>query len=235
MISLRELSKNSVGVKEFLKFVMENPDALEHLGFTSFSTLADYIQDDDGDEFDVLRDELEVYKKEKGLSELHTIDDDGHDEFHQVRADAIEEKSKGLWYHINKNQEQGKEPAPKGSEAYEKAVKSAERINAMDETDAFCEACLSEYLIEYADKIEEAEYQGRKVSLGKPFLTPGGPKKRSVYVKNQKGNVVKVNFGDPNMKIKKNIPGRRKSFRARHHCDNPGPRWKANYWSCRAW
>jgi len=83
---------------------------------------------------------------------------------------------------------------------------------------------------------EEAEYQGRKVKLGKPFLTPGGPKKRSVYVKNEKNNVVKVNFGDPNMTIKKNIPARRKSFRARHHCDtNPGPRTKARYWSCRAW
>ena len=80
-----------------------------------------------------------------------------------------------------------------------------------------------------------AEYQGRKVKLGKPFRTPSGPKKFSVYVKNEKGNVVKVNFGDPNMKIKKNIPGRRKSFRARHNCDNPGPRWKARYWSCRAW
>jgi hypothetical protein len=83
---------------------------------------------------------------------------------------------------------------------------------------------------------EEAEYQGRKVKLGKPFLTPGGPKKRSVYVKNEGGNVVKVNFGDPNMTIKKDIPARRKSFRARHHCDtNPGPRTKARYWSCRAW
>lgn len=77
-----------------------------------------------------------------------------------------------------------------------------------------------------------AEYQGRKVTLNKPFRTPDGPKKFSVYVKNDKGNVVKVNFGDPNMKIKKNIPERRKSFRARHNCDNPGPKYKARYWSC---
>ena len=82
---------------------------------------------------------------------------------------------------------------------------------------------------------EASEYQGRKVTLNKPFRTPGGPKKFSVYVKNDKGNVVKVNFGDPNMKIKKNIPERRKSFRARHNCDNPGPKWKARYWSCKAW
>jgi len=80
-----------------------------------------------------------------------------------------------------------------------------------------------------------AEYQGRKVQLNKPFLTPDGPKKRSVYVKNDKGNVVKVNFGDPNMKIKKSDPARRKSFRARHNCSNPGPKWKARYWSCKFW
>ena len=82
---------------------------------------------------------------------------------------------------------------------------------------------------------EASEYQGRKVQLNKPFRTPGGPKKFSVYVKNEKGNVVKVNFGDPNMKIKKNIPERRRSFRARHNCDNPGPKWKARFWSCKMW
>jgi hypothetical protein len=84
-------------------------------------------------------------------------------------------------------------------------------------------------------KAQGAEYQGRKVTLNKPFRTPGGPKKFAVYTKNQSGNVVIVRFGDPNMKIKKNIPERRKSFRARHNCDNPGPKWKARYWSCKAW
>ena len=88
---------------------------------------------------------------------------------------------------------------------------------------------------DYDDKrdLEEAEYQGRKVQLGKPMK--GDVKKSKVYVKGPKGNVVKVNFGDPNMKIKKSNPKRRKSFRARHNCANPGPRWKARYWSCRAW
>ena len=72
-------------------------------------------------------------------------------------------------------------------------------------------------------------------TLNKPFRTPKGPKKFSVYVKNEKNNVVKVNFGDPNMEIKRDDPARRKSFRARHNCDNPGPKWKARYWSCRQW
>ena len=88
---------------------------------------------------------------------------------------------------------------------------------------------------EDGNKLTASEYQGKKVTLNKPFRTPDGPKKFSVYVKNEKGNVVKVNFGDPNMKIKKNIPERRKSFRARHKCDSPGPKWKARYWSCKAW
>ena len=79
----------------------------------------------------------------------------------------------------------------------------------------------------------EAEYQGRKVQLGKKM--PGDVKKSKVYVKNPQGRVVKVNFGDKKMRIKKSNPARRKSFRARHNCKNPGPRWKARYWSCRSW
>jgi len=91
------------------------------------------------------------------------------------------------------------------------------------------------------DVIDEAEYQGRKVKLGKPMQ--GDVKKFKVYVKDPKtGNVKKVNFGHGGssvkgkaMKIKKNNPARRRSFRARHNCDNPGPRTKARYWSCRKW
>lgn len=79
----------------------------------------------------------------------------------------------------------------------------------------------------------EAEYQGREVTLGKPMQ--GDVKKFKVYVKNPQGNVVKVNFGQKGMVIKKNNPDRRKSFRARMNCDEPGPRHKARYWSCRKW
>ena len=82
--------------------------------------------------------------------------------------------------------------------------------------------------------VKESEEKQNK-PLNKPFRTPGGPKKFSVYVKNDKGNVVKVNFGDPNMEIKRDDPKRLKSFRARHNCENPGPKWKARYWSCYQW
>ena len=84
------------------------------------------------------------------------------------------------------------------------------------------------------DTLDEAEYQGRKVSLGKPMR--GDVKKFKVYVRDPKTkNIKKVNFGDPNMRIKKSNPARRRSFRARHNCSNPGPRTKARYWSCRKW
>jgi hypothetical protein len=105
-----------------------------------------------------------------------------------------------------------------------------------DEWDEFVwDVEIDEFYDEDGNRLAASEYQGRKVTLNKPFRTSDGPKKFSVYVKNDKGNVVKVNFGDPNMKIKKYIPERRKSFRARHNCDNPGPKWKARYWSCKAW
>ena len=83
--------------------------------------------------------------------------------------------------------------------------------------------------------ITEAEYEGKKVSLNKPFYTPDGPKKSAVYVKNGEGNVVIVRFGDPNMEIKKDNPERRKSFRARHNCDTANDPTTPRYWSCKAW
>ena len=84
------------------------------------------------------------------------------------------------------------------------------------------------------ETLDEAEYQGRNVPLGKPMR--GDVKKFKVYVRDPKTkNIKKVNFGDPNMRIKKSNPARRRSFRARHNCSNPGPRTKARYWSCRKW
>jgi hypothetical protein len=123
----------------------------------------------------------------------------------------------------------------------------------IQEADGYCPSCLIEYIkrsvneSEYINIVEpglnEAEYQGRQVKLGNPMR--GDVKKFKVYVKNDKGNVIKVNFGhggtsakkagQKTMRIRKSNPARRKSFRARHNCDNPGPRTKARYWSCRKW
>ena len=108
----------------------------------------------------------------------------------------------------------------------------------LDDGTPVCVGCLAEQLDTAAcgcpDLVYEAEYQGRKVTLNKP--TRGDVKKFKVYVKDPKtGNVKKVNFGDKKMRIKKSNPKRRKSFRARHNCDNPGPKTKARYWSCKKW
>ncbi len=147
---------------------------------------------------------------------------------------ALSEESKGLWHNIRAKRARGEKPARKGSDAYNKAVAAAKKINAMEEINmcAGCAIALLEDIKAGKFPLTEAEYQGRKVPLGKPMR--GDVKKFKVYVK--KGDkVVKVNFGDPNMKIKKSNPERRKSFRARHRCATPGPRWKARYWSCRKW
>lgn len=82
------------------------------------------------------------------------------------------------------------------------------------------------------DELDEAEYQGKKVDLNKPRRTPGGPRKFAVYTKNGSGKVVQVRFGQPGMKVRNNDAAASKSFRARMQCDNPGPRWKARWWSC---
>jgi len=118
-----------------------------------------------------------------------------------------------------------------------------EKVNGKKVFEIYYETSLGEgcgYTMEFDDQpLEEAEYQGRKVKLGK--IMQGDTKKFKVYVKNAKGNVVKVNFGQGGdakggtMRIRKSNPKARASFRARHNCDNPGPRWKARYWSCRKW
>jgi len=146
----------------------------------------------------------------------------------------MQEESQGLWANIRAKRARGEEPARKGSDAYNKTVAAAKKINAQEIT--ICEKCalaLMEDIKAGEFILIEAEYQGRNVKLGKPMQ--GDVKKFKVYVKNDAGNVVKVNFGQKGMSIKKNNPERRKSFRARHNCASPGPRDKPRYWSCRKW
>jgi len=163
----------------------------------------------------------------------------------------VEEKKKGLWANIHAKRKRGESPAKPGDEDYpdkkswDKASKS-EGISEELSEEEYDEACELMESISFtqegqkygfyeidAPELNEAEYQGRKVKLGK--IMQGDVKKFKVYVKNDKGNVVKVNFGQKGAKIKKNNPERRKSFRARHNCENPGPRWKSKYWACRSW
>ena len=150
------------------------------------------------------------------------------------RTDLKEEdEKKGLYYYINKKKKEGRrmrkkgeKGAPKASD-FERAAQTAKKQEGYQKFNQFI-------LRNHWDEVtEDAEYQGRKVQLNNP--TRGDVKKFKVYVKNDKGNVVKVEFGDPNMEIKRDDPARRKSFRARHNCDNPGPKYKARFWSCKFW
>jgi hypothetical protein len=125
-----------------------------------------------------------------------------------------------------------------GNKSKKESVEEYDVVNEQDYKD-FMNYMKENYGNLKESQLEEAEYQGRKVKLGKPMQ--GDSKKFKVYVKNPKGNVVKVNFGQGGdakggtMRIRKSNPKARKSFRARHNCDNPGPRHKARYWSCRKW
>jgi hypothetical protein len=101
-----------------------------------------------------------------------------------------------------------------------------------------CDDCKDEMTedVDWENVLAEADYQGKSVTLNDPFRTPDGPKKFGVYTMGPNGNVVVVRFGDPNMEIKRDDPARRASFRARHGCDDdPGPKYKAKYWSCYQW
>ena len=150
------------------------------------------------------------------------------------------EESKGLWHNIRAKRARGEKPARKGSKAYKSAVKAAKKINA-NESVVFQSESLRLEIVEHSEPVifQEAEYNGRKVKLNK--IMRGDVKKFKVHVNSGKKNadgtirVKKVNFGQKGMKIKKNNPERRKSFRARHKCDSPGPKTKARCWSCRKW
>jgi len=114
--------------------------------------------------------------------------------------------------------------------------KHVDKGGELEETVVYRNEALRIEIVEHREPIifQEAEYQGRKVKLGKPMQ--GDVKKFKVYVKDPKtGNVKKVNFGQKGMVIKKNNPGARKSFRARHKCDQKKDRTTAGYWSCRKW
>jgi hypothetical protein len=183
MLSINELSLNSVGVSEFLAHAEKQE--YPFLGFPSFERLKEYVLDATNKEFQELKDEA-------GINEAFFIGEDDIEEYDVVNEQDIKEFVEFM----------------------------REYQQQLNEADCDC--------------LLEAEYQGRTVPLGKPMR--GDSKKFKVYVKNPKtGKVVKVNFGAKGMNIKKNNPVRRKAFRARHNCANPGPRTKARYWSCRKW
>jgi hypothetical protein len=176
------------------------------------------VEKDDDPQFQKIPIELWVLEKlVTSVNNLESVSyQDKYDDRYSVDSPEYEDLKDVAW-HIE--------------QILEKEVYQEGKYDGLDEND---EAVQLEVFLSEEEPLEEAEYQGRKVTLNKPMK--GDVKKSKVYVRDPKtGNVKKVNFGDPNMKIKKNNPERRKSFRARHNCDNPGPKTKARYWSCKAW
>lgn len=137
-----------------------------------------------------------------------------------------EDLDEGLWDNIRAKRARGEKMRKKG----EKGAPTQDQIKRAQEE------CCAECLGYYDHQLTEAEYQGKKVTLNDPIRTSENPNKKfKVYVKNEKGKVVVVRFGDPKMGINRDNKERRKSFRARHNCADPGPKWKARYWSCYQW
>ena len=151
--------------------------------------------------------------------------------------DILLEKGKGMWANIHAKRKRGESPAKPGDPDRPSKKEWDKNTNEeiVREEDL---ACFTEYLTSMKEsttegKLEEAEYQGRTVNLNKPMS--GDTKKFKVYVKNDKGNVIKVSFGQKGVRIKKDNPERRASFRARHKCDQKKDRTTAGYWSCKKW
>ena len=152
----------------------------------------------------------------------------------QERGQKKENYKESLWANIHKKRQRIKggsgEKMRKKGEKGAPTSKQIKRAKGENKLHNFKEFQLRNA---WGEITEKSEYQGRPVELNNP--TRGDRKKYKVYVKNDKGNVVKVEYGDPNMSIKRDDPGRRANFRARHNCDSPGPKWKARYWSCKFW
>ena len=198
-----------------LDSILENPEVGDHFELELDDTLIESVV------VDLLDDGVVIHIDETAEQLLQSM---GYQlEEQELDIQRIEAAQEEM---LARNPQYAKEHAALG------IAKVKGMFGASAETNRRWTVKTAELLKKYG-ALKEAEYQGRKVPLGKPMK--GDVKKSKVYVKGPKGNVVKVNFGDKKMKIKKSIPGRRKSFRARHNCANPGPRWKARYWSCRAW
>ena len=200
----------------------------------------DYILED-GEEVDIVDEDLRKWFGRKGESGSKS----GWVDCNTCRKDKKTGRKKCKACGREKGEKRAKYPACRPTPAAcGKRGKWGKKSKAQSEALGMADQNIEELVLQEMENmylealcegetIEEAEYRGRKVTLNKP--TRGDVKKFKVYVKNAKGNVVKVNFGDPNMRIRKSNPKARKSFRARHNCDNPGPKWKARYWSCKKW
>jgi hypothetical protein len=169
--------------------------------------------------------------------------------FKQIMSSRNQGLSEGLSYHLDREIPLSESVYRIGSESWISIIKEARSLwesgdIELDPDDLFLISTDagergiyegSDVLLEIPfenEEVDEDEYKGKSVDLNKPFRTPGGPRKFSVYVKDDKGKVVKVNFGQPGMRVNNADPEKARSFRKRMVCEKPGPKWKAKYWAC---
>lgn len=242
--SIEEIKLTSAGTMDMIRRVFKDPKLLNFLDFRSFKDFLAFIKGGSLGDYDEVKSDIEQYDQqlaegiltEDNIAELDKIKKEIEALMPSLSwIDDVTVSSYSGDLYIDLDYELGPQEIKQLSQ-----LASKYNMNLMRKSSGKNASLVKRRIPPKSQELNEAEYQGRKVTLGKPMQ--GDIKKFKVYVKNDKGKVVKVNFGfggksakGKRMVIKAKNPKRRAAYRSRHHCDNPGPRWKANYWSCKAW
>ena len=241
--SVEEMKLSGAGVKDLVKRVFNDKKLLDFLNFNNFKDFLAFIKTGSLDDYYEVMDDVKQYDQQlaEGLNENNTAELDKIKK--EVEAlmprlswiDDVTVSSYSGDLYIDLDYELNPQEIQQLSQ-----LASKYNMDLMRKSSGKNASLVKHRIPPKSQELNEAEYQGRKVQLGKPMQ--GDVKKFKVYVKNDKGKVVKVNFGfggksakGKRMVIKDKNPKKRAAFRARHNCKNPGPRWKARYWSCKAW
>ena len=242
--SIEEVKLTSAGVMDMVRRVSKDPKLLDFLTFKSLRDFLAFIKRGSLNDYYEVKDDIEQYDQqlaegiltEDNIAELDKIKKEIEALMPSLSwIDDVTVSSYSGDLYIDLDYELDPQETKQLSQ-----LASKYNMNLMRKSSGKNASLVKRRIPPKSQELNEAEYQGRKVTLGKPMQ--GDSKKSKVYVKNAKGKVVKVNFGfggksakGKRMVIKDKNPKRRAAFRARHNCENPGPRWKARYWSCKAW
>ena len=242
--SIEEVKLTSAGVMDMVRRVSKDPKLLDFLTFKSLRDFLAFIKRGSLNDYYEVKDDIEQYDQqlaegiltEDNIAELDKIKKEIEALMPSLSwIDDVTVSSYSGDLYIDLDYELDPQETKQLSQ-----LASKYNMNLMRKSSGKNASLVKRRIPPKSQELNEAEYQGRKVTLGKPMQ--GDSKKSKVYVKNAKGKVVKVNFGfggtsakGKRMSIKVKNPKRRAAFRARHNCENPGPRWKARYWSCKAW
>jgi len=240
--SIEEIKLTSAGTMDMVRRVFKDPKLLNFLDFSSFKDFLAFIKGGSLSDYDEIKNDIQQYDQQ--LAE-GILTEDNIAELDKIKKEVEALMPSLSWIDdVTVSSYSGDLDIRLDYELDPQEIKQLSQLASKYNMNLLYKtgknATLSKRRVPPKNELNEAEYQGRKVTLGKPMQ--GDSKKFKVYVKNAKGKVVKVNFGfggksakGKRMVIKAKNPKARAAYRARHHCDNPGPRWKANYWSCKKW